>query len=256
MNTQKSKMDSLGLSPAASITQHHDAAALPEEAHVAGCRMARLEKSLGLRREHSGGIEDEAVLRGQTETTLQVPASHITWGQIHQLAQDSPQLAEQKWRAVQQAANEEISNGHRAARMNQTANATPMERARHLALSQEMRRNFEPRSGIEEILLENLVQAQAQYEHWLTTYVRLNSFGVQKPSDDVEALTPPRLSEAEAIEQAMTMIERWQRMFLRCLRALKEWRRQPLIVANQVNIAEQQVVTQANQLQERGNADE
>jgi hypothetical protein len=189
--------------------------------------------------------EDEAATKAKTETIIKTPASSLTWAQVTELARTDPELAEQKLGALRLEAAEELRSGHRAARINQTVNATPLERARHLALSDEMRRQFQPRNGIEDVLLQNLVQAQSQYEHWLAIYVRHDSFGVKKPNDDAEPFETPRLTEAEAIEQAMDMVERWQKMLLRCLRALKEWRRQPIIVANQVNIAEQQIVSQS-----------
>jgi hypothetical protein len=56
---------------------------------------------------------------------------------------------------------------------------------------------------------------------------------------------PPRLTEAETVAQAMGMVERFQRIFTRTLRALCDVRRRPLSVvvqgAGQVNIGEQQV---------------
>ena len=60
-----------------------------------------------------------------------------------------------------------------------------------------------------------------------------------------EKWLPPRVTEAEAIEQAMGMAERWNRMFLRTLRALRDLRRYAATVmiqnAGQVNIGGQQV---------------
>jgi hypothetical protein len=56
---------------------------------------------------------------------------------------------------------------------------------------------------------------------------------------------PPRLTESQAIEEAMGMVERFQKIFTRTLRALCDLRRRPLAVvvqgAGQVNIAEQQL---------------
>jgi hypothetical protein len=55
----------------------------------------------------------------------------------------------------------------------------------------------------------------------------------------------PRLSDAEAIEQAAGRVERFYRILTRSLRSLQEWRRRvPAVVvqnAGPVNVAEQQV---------------
>jgi hypothetical protein len=58
-------------------------------------------------------------------------------------------------------------------------------------------------------------------------------------------LEPPRLSDAEAVEQAATMVDRFSRIFLRTLRALCNLRKAtPAVVvqnAGQVNVGHQQV---------------
>jgi hypothetical protein len=55
----------------------------------------------------------------------------------------------------------------------------------------------------------------------------------------------PRVTEAQAVEQAAAMVERFNRIFLRTLRALRDLRRgpQPVFVQNagQVNVGQQQV---------------
>jgi hypothetical protein len=73
----------------------------------------------------------------------------------------------------------------------------------------------------------------------------LFNMGVRRGTPDPPLGHPPRLSDAEAAEQAAAMMERCHRMYLRTLRALQDQRRcvQPIIVrrAGQVNIGQQQV---------------
>src|SRR5437016_788194 len=56
---------------------------------------------------------------------------------------------------------------------------------------------------------------------------------------------PPLASELQAAEQAMEMVDRWNRIFLRNLRALRDLRRYApavnIVNAGQVNIGDQQV---------------
>jgi len=53
-----------------------------------------------------------------------------------------------------------------------------------------------------------------------------------------------RLSDAERLERAVTMVERFHRMYLRTLQALRDLRRRAALVVRssaQVNITQQQV---------------
>jgi hypothetical protein len=54
---------------------------------------------------------------------------------------------------------------------------------------------------------------------------------------------PSKVSVAEAMEQSAAMMDRFNRLFLRTLRALRDLRRYPVIVQNaqQVNVADRQV---------------
>jgi hypothetical protein len=58
-------------------------------------------------------------------------------------------------------------------------------------------------------------------------------------------LEPSRLSDAQAVEQAAAMVDRFGRMFARSLRALQNLRRHtpPVVVQNagQVNVGHQQL---------------
>ena len=72
-------------------------------------------------------------------------------------------------------------------------------------------------------------------------YMQLASLGVKREDGFGE---PPRLSVAEAMDQAEAMVERCHRLYLRTLGALQGLRRRPPVVvrrAGQVNIAGQQV---------------
>jgi hypothetical protein len=133
----------------------------------------------------------------------------------------------------------------RAARALEGWGPTPWERAQFLALCQELADGWQPRSGIERQLLDTMAQAQTAMLGWLT---RLSTWASAPPRRDQRegaGWEPPRLTEAEAAEQAAAMVERFHRLFVRSLRALRELRRHPLAVvvqgAGQVNIGERQV---------------
>lgn len=61
-------------------------------------------------------------------------------------------------------------------------------------------------------------------------------------------LLPPRVSDVEAIDQAVMIADRFQRSFLRLLRTFRDMRRvigAVVITGGQLNVAERQLVTAA-----------
>jgi hypothetical protein len=93
-------------------------------------------------------------------------------------------------------------------------------------------------------LIDQLAQWQTLLWQWQETvrgYMQLASVGVKREDGFGE---PPRVSVAEAMDQAEAMVERCHRLYLRTLGALQDLRRRPPVVvrrAGQVNIAGQQV---------------
>jgi hypothetical protein len=97
-------------------------------------------------------------------------------------------------------------------------------------------------------LIDVLAQAQASWLYWmgtLTTWTTLESASGKRLREEHGCWQPPRVRDAEAVEQAAAMAERFNRIFLRTLRALRDLRRYtPAVVvqnAGQVNVAGQQV---------------
>jgi hypothetical protein len=104
---------------------------------------------------------------------------------------------------------------------------------------------WRPRDALEQQLIDQLAQWQTLLWQWQETvrgYMQLASVGGKREDGFGE---PPRVSVAEAMDQAEAMVERCHRLYLRTLRELRELRRQapPVVVrrAGQVNIAGQQV---------------
>jgi hypothetical protein len=78
----------------------------------------------------------------------------------------------------------------------------------------------------------------------LTAYTALAAQGWKRAARG-QAFEPPRLSDAEAIDRTAALVERYQRLSLRALKALQDQRRlRPLGAvprADQVNIAQNQI---------------
>jgi hypothetical protein len=79
----------------------------------------------------------------------------------------------------------------------------------------------------------------------LTTRTNLESCTNDRRYKEEGRWAPPRQSDADALDQAAAMMDRYNRIFLRTLRALCDMRRHggPVIVqkGGQMNVAQQQV---------------
>src|SRR5258708_4961203 len=81
--------------------------------------------------------------------------------------------------------------------------------------------------------------------HPMTLRTELESIANDRRHQEEGKWGPPRQSDADALDQGAAMMERYNRIFLRTLRALCDMRRHSsqVIVQNggQVNVAQQQV---------------
>ena len=186
------------------------------------------------------------------QSILNGPPEQVSWGDLDQIARTDPERAIARWEEIKRAALEELQTGHRAARAVETVNGGAWQRARVLALRDDLATEWRPRNGIERQLLDTMAQAQACYLHWLhtlTARTALSSLGAGRLEQDKGRWEAPRQADADAIDQAAEMMDRFNRIFLRTLRALRDLRRYagPVIVQNagQVNVGGHQInVTQ------------
>jgi hypothetical protein len=181
------------------------------------------------------------------EAILNRPAEEVDWLDLDRLARHDPALAEQRWEDAKEAALDELQSGHRAAKVMEAGVSGCWRRAEFLALRHELAYDWQPRNGIERQLIDTMAQAQTGFLYWLkllnerTLLPELH----QKELETKGKWLPPSITDSEAIEQAAEMMDRFNRIYLRTLRALHELRRHPpkVIVkkAGQVNIGRKQV---------------
>jgi hypothetical protein len=166
------------------------------------------------------------------------------------LAEHDPALMLECWRAINQLAMDELFAGFRAHRAIATQHETPWEQAEFLALRSSFILEWQPRGVLEMTLIDTLAQAQTLYERWLRRLLEATALQTEQTRSLHSyrgAKEPPRISDAQAVEQAAQMVERFHRMFLRALRQLGDLRRYtptPGVTiqnADQVNIGGQQV---------------
>lgn len=84
---------------------------------------------------------------------------------------------------------------------------------------------------------------------WMGRHSQLASIEAHQEDRSIEEVggwLPPRVSDAAAIEQAAVMADRFQRMFLKTLKAFHDGRKlltSMTVHGGQVNLANQQIVT-------------
>lgn len=177
----------------------------------------------------------------------QTPPEELHWNDLQGVAETDREMYLTLWEGVKAAAAEALRCGRLAAEaVEDSYGGKPWERAQYIALRSELARGWSPQNGIEQSLIDQMAQAQTLQLRWTALLVQrsereMDSLSLDKKSGKWE---PPRLSRSEAIQEAAGMVDRWNRMFLRNLRALRDMRRYaPVIVNNggQVNVGQQQV---------------
>jgi hypothetical protein len=124
----------------------------------------------------------------------------------------------------------------------------PCGRAGLLAIREELAKEWQPQNGIERQLIDAMAQAQTMAFFWtgqLNALASNSAATVKQDLKEVGRWHSPRVTEDRTIEQAAAMVERFNRILLRTLRALRDLRRySPTIFvqnAGQVNVGGKQV---------------
>lgn len=190
-------------------------------------------------------------------------AEHISWFEIAHLLESEPERGERVWQRIKDDAERELKHGVRSSRtVEPKVGARPMDRARLSAIVKALRTSLEPRDGLELLLIHQMACAyelhllwqdrasmRAQSEEWegdrdRRSAVRNMNAAQRERYEDDHGWLPPRVSTAEAIDQAVMIADRYQRSFLRLMKAFRDNRRlfETLVVTGGlVNVAEKQI---------------
>ena len=177
------------------------------------------------------------------------PLDQVGWWSLNDLMEHNPDLVRDKWAEIKQAARDELDSGARAA-ITLDSNG-PWDRARFLAIRQSFIDEWQPRGGVELALIDQMAQAYTGWLHWLGRFGSVqHDEWIERSHRDKDyrltgAYVTPRLSLAETSDQAFRMADRFNRLFMRTLRGLRDLRRYtPTITIHnegQVNIGQNQV---------------
>ena len=125
--------------------------------------------------------------------------------------------------------------------------ASPYERATFLAVREALADGLQPRNKMEWLLIDGMAQAWTLHLRWLDKHTNMDSMDAIRSQRDMrqrDGWEPPRLGEAEAVDRAVQMADRFQRQFLRLMKCYRDGRRligSMMVLGGQVNVAEQQV---------------
>jgi hypothetical protein len=174
---------------------------------------------------------------------LEQPPDQVSWSALGALAEHDPDAMQATWERIKAAARDELDSGHRAAHTVEWTGG-PWERAQFLAIRAAFHAECQPRGGIEAALVDQMAQAHTMYLRWT------HEFHIQASTESSREdhkrkhdgyWQPPRIDTAAALDQSAAMTDRFHRLFLRSLRALRDLRRYTptVMVANagQVNVS-------------------
>jgi hypothetical protein len=211
------------------------------DAYTAEVRWRRqeLEESADEADRQARGVDDpERQLR-----VLSEPVDEVSWDSLSPLIEANPEAGWAVWARVKRQAADELASGHRAA-LALRWDDSPRQRAQFLAIRQAFIDEWQPRGGIELTLIDQMAQAHFLYLHWIEhAHVQASLEGTSQSREIGRngRWRPRTLGTAEALDQSAQMAERWQKLFVRALRALRDLRRHapPVVVAGpggQVNV--------------------
>jgi hypothetical protein len=158
---------------------------------------------------------------------------------------------------VKEAAKNELRAGKRSAGA-LGDNLSLWEYAQFQAMRSMLGEDFKPQNGAEQALVDSLAICQTSFLTWMGRLSMQSSSQAildERSQRDRDGWEPPRLDQAQSMEQSMAMAERFNRMFLRTLRSLRDLRRfNPTVFvqnAGQVNVSTQQIVQQGGSVLSR-----
>jgi hypothetical protein len=192
---------------------------------------------------------------------MQVPVDTISFLELSRLWDASPHHAEAMWQAIKREALGEFESGFLGASVFEPVEwmREAWRRARYLGVRQSFIEEWQPRGGIELSLIDVLAQSYFLYLHWTEESVKRTETEPRREPEEYlrwkrtkaaqrkeAGQRPgwwdiPYVREQEALEHAIQLADRYNRMFLRTLRQLRDLRRYqvPVTINNpqQVNIA-------------------
>lgn len=191
---------------------------------------------------------------------MRCPTEQIGLWHLLELNGYSPVMAQNLWEMIKREAAREFESGHLAAIAFEPADwmADAWNRASYIGIRESLCEEWRPQGGIELTMIDSIAQAWLMLQYWTKESVKRANTEPRREKHQFyewkrwnKEANPkqwidghwdvPMVSEQSAVEHAAQMADRWQRMYFRAIRSLRDWRRYaPNLTinnANQVNIA-------------------
>ncbi len=206
------------------------------------------------------GCTNEEEAKKQFDTLMGLPRESLNFADLMELQTIAPRVAEKFWEMTKVEGQKEFLSGHLGANisfpvgyMKEVWNV-----ARYLGVRESFIAEWEPEGGIEISLIDMLTQTYFQWQYWLEQTVKRGETRerevhheyakwMAQQGKEARAMgyedgywVRPSISEQQALDQAVQMADRWNRIFMRTLRQLRDLRRYSTVTINnasQVNIA-------------------
>jgi hypothetical protein len=205
------------------------------------------------------GCENKEEAKKQFSRMMSLPLESLSFIDLAELRSFAPRVAERFWERAKQEGRKEFESGHLAANitfpvgyMKQLWNI-----ARYIGVRESFLDDWKPNGGIEVALIDMLAQSYFQWQFWLEQTVKRSQTKERHEHPDYlewqhrrkqskeESWRDgfwlrPYVTEHQALEHAVQMADRFNRIFMRTLRQLRDLRRySPVTInnPNQVNIA-------------------
>jgi hypothetical protein len=190
---------------------------------------------------------------------MRLPYENISFNSLHSLNGFAPRVAERIWERIKEEGRAEFESGHLAANtmspvhyMKEAWNV-----AKYLGVRESFINEWQPKGGIELSMIDMLSQSFLQWQYWLEETVKRSQTEPRREHHEYQEWKrrkqelhkkswgegywfPPYVREQAAIEHAVQMADRFNRIFMRTLRQLRDLRRYSQVTINnpnQVNIA-------------------
>jgi hypothetical protein len=190
----------------------------------------------------------EGMTSANTERALSAPVREVSWHDLSTLVKHDQEAAYRRWQEIKNEAQLDLTSGQWAYTAIEPYTAGPWDRAQFVAIRQSLIDAWQPANGIELALIDQMAQAQTLMFHWqkqMSMSLAADTINRERPVNKGQVWQPPQVSSYDGAEQAAAMIDRFNRLFLRTLRHLRDLRRYAPAVtiqtAGQVNIGGAQV---------------
>lgn len=178
------------------------------------------------------------------DDALAASPEDVTWNALGRLEDEEPGSFAILWERIKQFARDELESGQRAASV-AVGEDRPLTRARFLVLREKYIDEWQPRNVLESQMIDAICQAQTIREYWMRLATERAAVECEVEQYTIEMHGKRRdvmVDGSESARDAREEAERWDRIFIRAVRALRDLRRYTtaVIVNNQggqVNVA-------------------